>query len=172
METLKHDSKIAIHWFHQNILEANPSKFQLSFTSKELLPSFIDINDTRIERESKIKLFGITIDDKIKFNKHIDILCKTAARQINVLDRSSGIFDLKEREVIHHKFILAKFNYCPLVWHFCDKSSTKKMEKAQERAHRFLLNDKTTSYVLLLAKINSTTLHVRRLKAIACEVSK
>ncbi len=32
-----------------------------SFTSKELLPNFIDINDTRIERESQVKLLGITL---------------------------------------------------------------------------------------------------------------
>ncbi len=65
-------------------MEANPSKFQFmlmkSFTSKELLPNFIDINDTRIERDSQIKLLGITIDDKLKFDKHIDILFKNATR--------------------------------------------------------------------------------------------
>ncbi len=86
-----------------------------SFTSKELLPNFIDINDTRIERESQIKLLGTTIDDKHKFDKHIDILCKNAARQINVLYRFSGIFDIKEKELIHNTFILANFNYCPFV---------------------------------------------------------
>ncbi len=47
-----------------------------SFKCKELLPNFIDINNTSIERESQIKLLWITIDDKLKFNKHIDILCK------------------------------------------------------------------------------------------------
>ncbi len=65
-------------------------------------------------------------------------------------------------------FILANFNYGPLVWHFYDKSSTRKIEKTQERALRFLLNDKTSSYALLLEKCNSTTLHLRRIKA--CEV--
>ncbi len=64
-------------------MEANPSKFQFmlmkSFTSKELLRNFIDINDTRNERQSHIKLLGISIDDKRKFDKHIDILCKNAA---------------------------------------------------------------------------------------------
>ncbi len=157
-------------------MEANPSKFQFmqmkSCTSKELLPNFIDINDIRIERESQIKLLGITIDDKLKFDKHIDILCKNAARQINVLYGFSGIFDIKEREIIHNTFILANFNYCSLVWYFFDKSSTRKIEKTQERALRFLLNDKTSSYVLLLEKNNSTTIHVRRIKAIACEIFK
>ncbi len=62
MEALKHDSKIATEWFHKYFMEANPSKFQFmlmkSFTSKDLLLNFIHINDTRIERESQIKLLG------------------------------------------------------------------------------------------------------------------
>ncbi len=65
----------------------------------------------------------------------------------------------------------ATFNYCPLVWHFC-KSPKKKIEKAQERALRFLLNDKTSSDAVLIKKSNSTTIHVRRIKAIACDVFK
>ncbi len=99
-------------------------------------------------------------------------ICKKAARQINILYRFSGIFDINEREVIRNTFILANFNYCPLVWHFCVKSSTRKIEKTQERALRFLLNNKTSSYALLLTTSNSTTLHIRRIKAIACEVVK
>ncbi len=74
----------------------------------------------------------MTIDDKLKFDKHIDILCKNAAGQINVLYRFSGIFDIKEREVIHNTFILANFNYWPLVWHFCNKSFTRKIEKSSK----------------------------------------
>ncbi len=51
---------------------------------------------------------------------------------------------------------------------------SRKIERTQERAPRFLLNDKISSYYLLLEKSNSTTLHVRRIKAIAraCELFK
>ncbi len=137
MEALKHDGKIAIEWIHQSFMEANPSLFQFmlmkSSTSKEQLLNFIDINETRIERASQIKFLGITIDDKLKFDKHIDILCKNVERQINVLYRFSGIFDIKEREVIHNTFILANFNYCPLIWHFCDKSCTRKIDKKNKK---------------------------------------
>ncbi len=47
-----------------------------------------------------------------------------------------------------------------------------KLENAQEIALRFLLNDKTSSYAVLLEKSNSTTLHVRRIKDIACDLFK
>ncbi len=75
-----------------------------------------------------MKLLGITIDQKLKFDKHIDNLYKNTARQINIMHRFKGIFDLKEREIIYNKFILAHFNYCTMVWHFCGKASTKKIE--------------------------------------------
>ena len=125
-----------------------------------------------VERSDTVKMLGITVDDKLKFDIHIDTLCKKAARQLNVLYRFVGIFDEKERLLIHNSFILANFNYCPIVWHFCGKVSTKKIEKAQERALRFLHNDKVSSYQILLEKSNMSTLHVRRIKAIACEVFK
>ncbi len=63
-------------------METNPSNFHFmllkSFASNEDLPDNILINNIRIERESQVKLFGVIIDDKLNFNKHIDVLCKNA----------------------------------------------------------------------------------------------
>ncbi len=42
--------------------------------------------------------------------------------------RFKGIFDLNEREIIYNTFILAHFNYCPMVWRFCGRAFTKKIE--------------------------------------------
>ncbi len=174
MSALKRDTEISIHWFKINLMQANADKFQLmllkSFNSKAELPEFITINDTRIKAEDYVKLLGIIVDNDLKFDKHIDMLCKNASRQINVMYRFKGIFGFKQREDIHNTFILANFNYCPIVWHFCSKSSTRKIEKIQERALRFLFNDKVSSYECLLEKCKSTTLHLRRIKTIALEV--
>ncbi len=41
-----------------------------------------------------------------------------------------------------------------MVWHFCGKASTKKVELIQERALRFLLNDQKSTYHELLEKCN------------------
>ncbi len=143
-----------------------------SISSKTPLPDHIEIENTKVERSSNVNLLGITVDDKLKFDIHINSLCKKAARQINVLTRFKGIFHMREKEQIHNTFILANFNYCPIVWHFCSKTSTRKIEKVQERALRFLHNDKISPYQLLLEKSSMTTLHIKRIKAIACEVFK
>ncbi len=127
MECWKNDSEVTIEWFHNNFMEANTSKFQFmllkSFTSKEDLPRHILMNTTRIERESHVKLFLVIIDDKLKCNKYIDVLCKIANRQMNVLCRFRNVFNIEEGELIHNTFILANLNYCLIVWHFCDTAS-------------------------------------------------
>ncbi len=176
LSALKKDGENAMQWFIMNFMQANPSKFQFMLLKKLTcpleLPNTLEICDTQIKRDSDVKLLGITIDDQLRFNKHVDILCKKAARQLNVMYRFKGIFKFKEKETVYNTFILANFNYCPIVWHFCGKTSTKKIELIQERALRFLLDDHKSTYDELLEKCQYTTLHIRRIKAIAMEVFK
>ena len=138
LSALRKDTDNAIKWFINNFMQVNPSKFQFmclkSVTSKEIIPQFIEVNGTNIPCEKEVKLLGITIDDKLKFDKHVDIICKNAARQLNIMYRFKGIFDLKEKEKIYNTFIISNFNYCPIIWHFCGKACTRKIEKIQERA--------------------------------------
>ncbi len=80
------------------------------------------VNATNIPCEKEVKLLDITIDEKLKFDKHVNILCKKAARQINVMCHFKGVFDLKERQIIYNTFILSNFNYCPIIWHLFRKN--------------------------------------------------
>lgn len=73
---------------------------------------------------------------------------------------------------IYHSFILSNFNYCPLTWHFCGEVNTKKIEKIQERALRFIYNDYSSSYDDLLIKSKLPSLKIRRLRSIAIETYK
>ena len=137
LDALTEDAKNAIKWFKINFMQANPEKFQFmllkSLTCKEEIPEFIDVDGVKINAQESVKLLGILIDDKLKFDKHIEILCKNAARQINILYRFTGIFNFKERELIHNTYVMSNFNYCPIVCHFCGKVNATKMEKNQKR---------------------------------------
>ncbi len=54
----------------------------------------------------------------------------------------------------------------------CKKTCTTKIEAIQERALRFMFNDKTSTYSSMFEKYNYTTLHIRHIQAIAPEVFK
>ncbi len=83
LATLKQDTENAIKWFIINFMQVNPSKFQCMFlkplTNIEEMPKFTKINGTNIPCEKEVKLIGITIDEKLKLDKHVNILCKKVA---------------------------------------------------------------------------------------------
>ena len=125
-----------------------------------------------ISSEHVVKVLGVQIDDKLTFRDHISSICKKAARQLNAMARIAKYLDLDARKMVYNSFILSNFNYCPIVWHFCGKSSNKKLEKIQERALRILHNDYSSTYSELLMKTGGNTLLISRLKLSAIEVFK
>ena len=73
-----------------------------------------------------------------------------AAQQLNVMRQIGHNLSLLNRLTSFHTFGLSNFNFCPLAWHFCTESNTKK--KLQERCLRFVYNDFSTTYEDLLTK--------------------
>ena len=89
----------------------------------------------------RMKVLGITIDDKLNFCEHISNVCNKAGRQLNVLQRLKNVLDYKSRMAIYNSFVMSNFNYCPIVWMFTSKKSLEKIENIKKRALRFVLND-------------------------------
>ena len=169
MEILKEDSCNAIKWFESNFMKANPSKFQVMFLkppcSRNIhIPDNFHILQNELKISKEVKLLGVHIDAKLSFNAHISRICKKAANQLNALKRIHANLGQEEKILIFNSFILSKFNFCPLVWHFCGKSNTAKMEKLQYRALKYIFNDSVTDYEQLVKKANTTTLFLSRIK--------
>ena len=73
---------------------------------------------------------------------------------------------------IFRAFILTHFNYCALVWHFCGATNTKKLERIQRRALRFVFLDFNSDYSTLLDRAGLPTLELARKREILVEVYK
>ena len=74
--------------------------------------------------------------------------------------------------LIYKSFVRSNFGYCPIVWHFCSKTSTDKMEKLQYRALRLVYSDFDSSCEELLKRANMNTLKLTRIRKIALETFK
>ena len=173
-DVLQKDSETLIEWFNFNSMKANPDKFQaicLGKKANEKITSF-HISNTDIQCEDNVTLLGVNIDFLLKFDSHVTDICKKASKQVAVLKRIGKFLTKQGRMVIYNSFILSNFNYCPVVWHFCGKNSTAKMEKIQERALRFVTEDYDSSISDILVNTKSKLLHVSRLNAIANEAFK
>ncbi len=79
-------------------------------------------------------------------------MCSNAARQLNAIKHLQCNLDKESKLAIYRSYILSKFNYCPLVWHFCGIQNSRNMEKIQEWALRFVYEDYESTYDILLQK--------------------
>ena len=167
-------SGVAIKWFKHNFMKANASKFQALCVSKAVNPPVLEllIDGIIVRSEPQVKLFGIHIDQRLTFTYHITEMCKKASSQARALARLSSMLDIESNLMIFNAFVVSNFLYCPLVWHMCCISDCKKIEKIQERALRYVLNDFNNTYSNLLHKASKSTLYLTRLRFLAIEIFK
>ena len=62
-----------VNWFTNNEMKLNPDKCHLLLNSQE--PNAFEIDDLHISNSLSEELLGITLDCKLKFNKHIEDIC-------------------------------------------------------------------------------------------------
>ena len=91
-------------------------------------------NNCIIQCEEEVKTFRCNYSFKLSFNSNISNICKKASRQLGVLKRIGEHLCKLGKFSIYYSFILSNFNYCPLTWHFCGETNTKKMVKIQDGA--------------------------------------
>ena len=142
-------------------MKANPDKFQAVAVGERAhgeRPTF-KIGEAEIGCDETVKLLGVDIDYRLKFDEQISNICRKASQQINVLKRIGKFLTFKSRKTIYHVFIMPNFNFCHLIWHFCSKGNTEKLEKVHLRALKFIFQDFNFTYDILLERAGSTTLH-------------
>ena len=100
---------------------------------------FIEIRGISLKSETKVTLLGVDIDNQLTYHSHINNICRKAMNQINALKRLSVHMGKNKKMVLMKSFILSNFNYCPLVWHFCSKTNTDRMEKIQNEPFEWFL---------------------------------
>jgi hypothetical protein len=171
LEILETEANNCLKWFTVNDMKANPDKFHFMVVGNTDTPDF-NLGNTILKHEDSVELLGIGIDSKLNFNHHITNLCKKAARQLNVLQRISKQVCREIRLAIFRCFVLSQFNYCPLVWHFCGRVNTLKLEKLQYRGLKMVYRDYESSYEELCSRAGVRPLEETRLLSLATEAYK
>ena len=110
----------------------NPGKFKAILLQKNKRNTSeypIVLTGHEIKTQESVTLLGVTIDYKLSFEKHVSNLCQKASAQLNAPKRLGVFISHQTRKIMMQSFILAHFNYCPLVWYFTSPKQINKMEK-------------------------------------------
>ncbi len=150
---LESDLSNLMSWFKTNCLGVNRGKLQCMFIGNDSHNTInVNIDNTVLSPSINLKILVVTIDERLTFNKHINIICSNSARQLNAIKRLQCNLDKESKVAIYRSYILSNFNYCPLVWHFCGIQNSRNMETIQERALRFVYEDYESTYDILIKR--------------------
>ena len=132
----------------------------------------IEIDKMIVKTVDKVKLLGVIIDSKLKFDEHVESLCLTTNRNISALSRVAKISDKPECKLLYNSFFISNFRYSPLIWMLCGKTANNKVNRVHKRALRVVLRAYDASFAELLAENEEKTIHVRNLQMLMIEIYK
>ena len=170
LEKLESSTHDLFRWFKENHMKANPDKCHLLVTTNTL--TSVNINGFQIKNSTEERLLGIKFDSKLSFENHVSSLCKKASQKLHALTRIVNYMNLSKRKALMKTFVISQFNYCPLVWMFHSRKLNHRINSIHERALRVTYQDYQSTFLQLLQKDNSVTIHQRNLQVLATEIFK
>ena len=172
LKDLMYDMQSILKWFKANSMKPNPKKFQFMILEKSTRQSVIlNINNVKIRESSSVVLLGLTIDNRLTFKDHINILLRRASFKLHALKRITKYLTAIKAKLLCNGFINSQFNYASIIWMFCHKQDYLKIKKIQHNALKIVHNS-NESYVELLSRNNEVSIHHKQLRILATEVFK
>ena len=131
-------------------MKFNPGKSHILPSNKKT--EKVKINDVVLTSCVEEKLLGITLDSKLKFEKHVIVICNKASQKIHVLSRIVSYMSLNKGRLLMKTFVESKFNYYPLIWMFHSRRLNKKINNVHEKALRIVYSNYKSTFQELLIK--------------------
>ena len=130
------------------------------------------IGNDRIWETKAVKLLGVTIDNELKFDVHLNNVCLKANRKLSALTRIRKYLDFSKTRVLFKGFFESQFKYCFLTWMFYSRQTNNKINHLHERALRLVYNDYYSTFEELFEKDGSFTIHHYNIQTLCIELYK
>ena len=117
---------------------------------KSCIPD-VRINNQSIKRVSEFNFLGLTIDEHLNWNAHIQKISNKIAKSIGIINRLKRYLPLSILRTLYNALVLPHFQFSISNWEF----NANKIVRLQKRAIRVITNSKYNAHVEpLLKKLN------------------
>ena len=153
---LQHDLLTVASWLQANKLSLHIGKTSCMIfgnnRKKELQdnPNLdISLSDEDISQESDCKYLGITLDNQMKFEIHVNDVINKMKRALGIFSRASQFVDSRTRITLYNTLILPHLDYCSTVWSgSLRKCDLVRLQRIQNRAMRVILQCHPRTHIL------------------------
>ena len=116
-------------WIQNNKLTLNILKTNyIIFHRNKTLPpnaSILRINNTVINEVTHVKFLGITVDNKLSWNKHITSVCNKVNRMSGILYLTRHLLNKEALRHVYHTLVYPNIIYCSTIWSSVPTSKIK-----------------------------------------------
>ena len=104
---------------------ADSRKVSLLYGVKENEQLDLICSGITLKPSSHQRILVVIFGNKFSFDEHIINICKTANNKLTALSRINHYIKQNQKEILLPSFIISHSSYCPLIWSFYSKKSTK-----------------------------------------------
>ncbi len=116
------------------------------------------LNGAKTDQVSEHRLLGITIDSNLRWDSHINNVCKTVSRRVFLLSKLRYIVDVDTRKLFFNAHIKLHIDYASVVWDRCSDVLKKRLHTLHRRAVKLILPDTTLTTDQKLKEMRITSL--------------
>ena len=152
IESVLNQELLKLHnWMGQNRLKINCSKTVcMLIGTKHMLRKRgtmnLKISNTHISQVQCFKYLGIFIDSELKWNIHIDEVCKKVSKMISYLGRVRHFVNESSLKLLYNSAIMPHLDYGDVIWQSAAKIHLDQLQKLQNRAGLIVLRVKPTEH--------------------------
>ena len=142
--------------------ESKCKELRTSFSRSGSSVDHITINNKQIEVVSSAKLLLVVVSDNLRWNAHVESICKKAAMRLCFLKQLKHTkVPPKDMLLFYTTCIRPVLEYaCPVFHHYLPQCLSNEMERLQKSALRIIQPD--LAYAEALVALDITSLYERR----------
>lgn len=137
-------------WLVMNKLKLNTDKTKtMVINSNEVMNLYID--GKSIELVNNIKYLGVIIDNRLKFDKHVEYIAKKIGMKIGFFKRIRRNMSYMSAINVYNTVVKPYFEYCSTILFMANKLSIKRLQTLQNKAMRTIIKcNRLTSIKIML----------------------
>ena len=164
--SLQQDLDRLAAWEEKWKMEFHPQKCSVLPITRSLSPQVnkYQLHGHTLKTETDSKYLGITINNKLSWNNHIDNTCTKANSSIGFLRRNFQIPQEHIKTNVYNTLVRPQVEYAAAVWDPYTGENIHKLEMVQRRAARYVCNNyiQMASVTGMLQKLGWQSLEQRR----------
>ena len=141
-QRVNNDLKVIDQWLISNRLSLNIAKTKfMIFTHNINLPNVnLEIRDIPLERVTSIEFLGLTVDDNLKFQQHVNKVCSKLSRALGILYRLSTVVPPQILLTLYFSMFYSHLTYGITIWGGCGIVNIGRVNRIHRRASNLVVS--------------------------------